>query len=129
MRFLVCRVSQLSWIETFRAQSDYGLRNEDEKALDADWIKLFCYLSDKDAFEHYYKNQLARRLLQGKLKSDEAEKQVIGSLKTECGQHYTRKLEGMLNDISVSKFSHAEFRVGLRTVNCDSFSHGLVQGG
>ncbi|GMF15520.1 unnamed protein product [Phytophthora lilii] len=66
-------------------------------------IALFRYLQDKDVFEEFYKVLLAKRLLNSRGTSDEAEKLVISKLKAECGYQFTSKLEGMFKDMSISK--------------------------
>jgi len=66
-------------------------------------ILIFRYISDKDVFESYYKTHLARRLLTGTSVSDEAEKAMVSQLKLECGYQFTSKLEGMFNDMRISK--------------------------
>ncbi|KAF1317887.1 Cullin family protein, partial [Globisporangium splendens] len=66
-------------------------------------IALFRYLQDKDVFEEFYKSLLAKRLLNSRGTSDEAEKIVISKLKAECGYQFTSRLEGMFKDMSISK--------------------------
>jgi len=66
-------------------------------------IAIFIYLQDKDVFESFYKQHLARRLLSGRSVSDEAERSMIAKLKTECGYQFTSKLEGMFTDMRISK--------------------------
>ncbi|TDH71544.1 hypothetical protein CCR75_001081 [Bremia lactucae] len=66
-------------------------------------IALFRYLQDKDVFEEFYKVLLAKRLLNSRGTSDEAEKLVISKLKAECGYQFTSKLEGMFKDMNISK--------------------------
>lgn len=66
-------------------------------------IALFRHLRHKDLFEKYYKSHLARRLLDDKSQSDEAEKSFITKLKTEFGYQFTMKLEGMFNDMKISR--------------------------
>lgn len=66
-------------------------------------ILIFRYLSDKDVFESYYKQHLARRLLAGRSVSDEAERIMVSQLKAECGYQFTSKLEGMFNDMRISR--------------------------
>jgi cullin 3 len=72
---------------------------------------LFRYLEEKDVFERYYKQHLAKRLLLNKSASDDAEKNMISRLKTECGCQFTCKLEGMFKDISVSNTTAEDFRL------------------
>ena len=70
---------------------------------------LFRFLEEKDVFERYYKQHLAKRLLLGKSQSDDQEKSMISKLKTECGCQFTSKLEGMFKDMAVSNTLMEEF--------------------
>jgi len=63
---------------------------------------LFRYLQEKDVFEKYYKQHLAKRLLSRKTDYDDAERSLIAKLKTECGYKFTAKLERMLTDMKTS---------------------------
>lgn len=65
-------------------------------------ITVFRFITEKDVFERYYKNHLAKRLLQGRSVSDDAEKNMLGKLKVECGFQFTQKLEGMFHDMKIS---------------------------
>jgi len=71
---------------------------------------MFRFLSEKDVFERYYKNHLAKRLLSSKTLSDETEKQMIQKLRQECGCQFTSKLDGMFKDISLSVTINDEFK-------------------
>jgi cullin 3 len=73
-------------------------------------IVIFRYLQDKDVFENFYKQHLARRLLSGRSVSDDAERNMIAKLKTECGYQFTSKLEGMFNDMKLSKQTMETYR-------------------
>ena len=66
-------------------------------------MAIFRYLQDKDVFENFFKQHLAKRLLGGKSISDEAEKSMVAKLKAECGYQYTSKLEGMFTDMRISR--------------------------
>ena len=75
-------------------------------------MTLFRYLQEKDVFEKYYKQHLAKRLLSGRTASDDAERSFLLKLKTECGYQFTSKLEGMFTDMKTSRdtmlaFQHA----------------------
>ncbi|KAJ1356851.1 hypothetical protein KIN20_014688 [Parelaphostrongylus tenuis] len=59
---------------------------------------LFRFLQEKDVFEKYYKQHMAKRLLLDKSISDDMERMMISRLKTECGCHFTLKLENMFRD-------------------------------
>lgn len=87
-----------------------GLSEQEiEQVLDKTMV-LFRYIQDKDIFERYYKQHLAKRLLLNKSSSDDLEKSMISKLKTECGCQFTSKLEGMFKDISLSNSLNDEFK-------------------
>ncbi|CAM0137429.1 unnamed protein product [Umbelopsis sp. WA50703] len=82
-----------------------GLKGKTEEEVDNildHTITLFRFIREKDVFERYYKQHLARRLLFGRSVSDDAERGMITKLKVECGYQFTTKLEGMFNDIRIS---------------------------
>jgi cullin 3 len=84
-----------------------GKTDEEAEAVIDRVMTLFRYLYEKDVFEKYYKQLLAKRLLSGmrpsSLEEEEHEKIVILKLKTECGYQFTSKLESMFNDIRTSQ--------------------------
>lgn len=82
---------------------------EIEAVLDKTMV-LFRFLQEKDVFERYYKQHLAKRLLLQKSVSEDSEKTMISKLKTECGCQFTSKLEGMFKDMSVSVTINEEFK-------------------
>jgi len=88
-------------------------------------IVLFRFLSEKDVFERYYKIHLAKRLLLSKSVSDDSEKSIILKLKAECGTQYTRKLERMFQDMSVSDTIMDEFKDHVNSNNLLSFGVDL----
>ncbi|KAL7535236.1 hypothetical protein ACHAXR_006362 [Thalassiosira sp. AJA248-18] len=90
-----------------------GLRGADERKVGRELdrvIVIFRYLADKDVFEAYYKNHLAKRLLGNKSGSEEAERAMVSLLKAECGYQFTSKLEGMFNDMRISKETAEKYR-------------------
>lgn len=90
-----------------------GLRGADESQVERELdrvIVVFRYLADKDVFEAYYKNHLAKRLLGNKSGSEEAERAMVSLLKAECGYQFTSKLEGMFNDMRISKETAEKYR-------------------
>jgi cullin 3 len=90
-----------------------GLSEQEiDQVLDKSMV-LFRYLQEKDVFERYYKQHLAKRLLLNKSLSDDSEKNMITKLKTECGCQFTSKLEGMFKDMSVSNSMLDEFKTHL----------------
>ena len=83
-----------------------GLRGATEEQISEELQKViivFRYLSDKDVFENFYKQHLAKRLLGGRSISDDAERAMASQLKAECGYQFTSKLEGMFNDMRISR--------------------------
>ncbi|KAG0193393.1 Cullin-3 [Apophysomyces sp. BC1034] len=90
-----------------------GLKGKSEDEVDdvlAKTITLFRFLRDKDVFERYYKQHLAKRLLFNRSVSDDAERGMLGKLKRECGYQFTNKLEGMFNDIRLSTEMNGIFK-------------------
>merc|ERR1712174_159024 len=70
---------------------------------------IFRFIAAKDAFEGFYKKDLAKRLLHQKSSSTDAEAFMIQKLRDECGTGFTSKLEGMFRDIDVSKGIYAAY--------------------
>ncbi|KAG1663118.1 Cullin-3 [Nymphon striatum] len=97
---------------------------EIEAVLDKTMV-LFRFLQEKDIFERYYKQHLAKRLLLNKSVSDDSEKNMISKLKTECGCQFTTKLEGMFKDMTVSNTTMEEFKNSNNSQN----THNNVSGG
>ncbi len=62
-------------------------------------------------FEAFYKRDLSRRLLSGKVNSDDMERAVLRRLTAECGAQYTARLEGMFRDLELSADLNKRFRV------------------
>lgn len=61
---------------------------EVESILDKAMV-LFRFMQEKDVFERYYKQHLARRLLTNKSVSDDSEKNMISKLKARAtGSHH-----------------------------------------
>eukprot|EP00188_Purpureofilum_apyrenoidigerum_P004024 Plantae.Rhodophyta-Purpureofilum_apyrenoidigerum.ctg4379.p1 GENE.Plantae.Rhodophyta-Purpureofilum_apyrenoidigerum.ctg4379~~Plantae.Rhodophyta-Purpureofilum_apyrenoidigerum.ctg4379.p1 ORF type:complete len:774 (+),score=184.12 Plantae.Rhodophyta-Purpureofilum_apyrenoidigerum.ctg4379:27-2324(+) len=92
----------------FRGASD----EEMEDRLDV-VVALFRHLHEKDVFERYYKQHLAKRLLFGRSVSEDAERSFAIKLREECGSFYTYKLEGMFNDMRTSTELNTKFTESL----------------
>ncbi|CDK27209.1 unnamed protein product [Kuraishia capsulata CBS 1993] len=82
--------------------------DEYESILDKS-IVIFRFIKDKDLVEKYYKNHLAKRLLQQKSFSSDIERSMISKLKKEVGYSFTSKLEVMFRDVKISRDTSAEF--------------------
>jgi cullin 3 len=90
-----------------------GIKGKTEQETDAildNATILFRYLKDKDIFERYYKQHLAKRLLQGRSVSDDAERGMLTKLRLVAGFAFTTKLEGMFKDMKVSRDLMAEYK-------------------
>jgi len=98
-----CASSLVAYIDELMRS---GLKGAAEGEVECELEKviiIFRYLHDKDVFEVLYKQYLAKRLLNQRSISSEAERQMLVKLKRECGYQYTTKLEGMITDIRFSR--------------------------
>ncbi|EGX89303.1 nuclear pore complex subunit Nup192, putative [Cordyceps militaris CM01] len=66
-------------------------------------LELFRFIQGKDAFEAFYKKDLARRLLMGRSASQDAERSMLTKLRGECGANFTQNLEQMFKDQELAK--------------------------
>ncbi|KHO00716.1 ubiquitin ligase subunit CulD [Metarhizium album ARSEF 1941] len=66
-------------------------------------LELFRFIEGKDAFEAFYKKDLARRLLMGRSASQDAERNMLTKLRSECGSNFTHNLEQMFKDQELAK--------------------------
>jgi len=64
-------------------------------------VRLFNYFNDKDLFYEGFRRSLSKRLLTQKIKED-WERHFLTKVKISCGDAYTKKLEGMFNDVKIS---------------------------
>ncbi|KAJ9119446.1 hypothetical protein QFC24_005679 [Naganishia onofrii] len=79
-----------------------GKTDDEVEAVLEKTIVLFRFIIDKDIFERYYKSHLAKRLLNNRSVSEDAERNMVAKLKVESGYSFTQKLEGMFNDMRLS---------------------------
>ncbi|KAI9029711.1 cullin 4 [Phycomyces nitens] len=96
---------------------DSKLRMSEKKKAEIDMDKvldnalaIFRFTQSKDIFEAFYRRFFARRLLSTFDVSEDAEKSMITRLKAECGPDFTKDLETMFKDMSISSELQAEFR-------------------
>lgn len=97
-----------------------GLRGATEDQVQEELNKvivIFRYLSDKDVFESFYKQHLAKRLLGNRSVSDDAERAMVSLLKAECGYQFTSKLEGMFNDMRISRDMRDAYKTYRRSLS------------
>ncbi|XP_072034382.1 cullin-3-like isoform X1 [Amphiura filiformis] len=102
-----------------------GLTEQEVEAILDKSMVLFRFLQEKDVFERYYKQHLAKRLLLNKSVSDDSEKNMISKLKTECGCQFTSKLEGMFKDMTVSNTFMDEFKTHVQSAQINMWGVDL----
>jgi len=68
-----------------------GLGEEQVEERLSKVIVIFRYLQDKDVFENFYKQHLAKRLISGRSVSDEAERNMISKLKVRARSPHARR--------------------------------------
>lgn len=94
-----------------RTSGSVSLLDETASSLPTDdIISILQSLASRDIFEAFYKKDFARRLLQGKILSQESENLFILELKQAFGPSYTQKLESMLKDLEISKKYQHDFK-------------------
>lgn len=101
-----------------------GVGEEEVETILNKVMMLFRFIQEKDVFEKYYKQHLAKRLLLGRSVSDDAERNMIAKLKTECGYQFTSKLEGMFTDMKLSADTMENFKSYLQKADGDIL-HGV----
>lgn len=88
-------------------------------------VFLYGCLLDKDVFEQEYQTLLGMRLLKGESYSEHHEIQMITRMKTECGYHWTNKLQGMSNDIKMSEELNTQFKSHFDTERQAGFTFSI----
>ncbi|KFA67469.1 hypothetical protein S40285_00170 [Stachybotrys chlorohalonatus IBT 40285] len=73
-------------------------------------LELFRFIEGKDAFEAFYKKDLARRLLMGRSASHDAERNMLTKLRSECGSNFTHNLEQMFKDQELARDEMEAYR-------------------
>lgn len=79
-KYLGC-VRHLSWKIKIRKLFILQLTEQEVETILDKAMVLFRFMQEKDVFERYYKQHLARRLLTNKSVSDDSEKNMISKLK------------------------------------------------
>uniref|UniRef100_UPI00358F00C2 cullin-1-like n=1 Tax=Myxine glutinosa TaxID=7769 RepID=UPI00358F00C2 len=94
-----------------------GSKNPEEADLEDTLNQVmivFKYIEDKDVFQKFYANMLAKRLVKHNSAGDDAEASMISKLKEACGFAYTSKLLCMFQDNGISKDLNEQFKNHLR---------------
>ncbi|RGP71497.1 hypothetical protein FLONG3_7108 [Fusarium longipes] len=98
-------LSDLKDRETAQKEGQASTGDEDaelDRQLDQA-LELFRFIEGKDAFEAFYKKDLARRLLMSRSASQDAERNMLTKLRGECGANFTQNLEQMFKDQELGK--------------------------
>jgi cullin-4 len=82
-----------------KVSGQVGITDEELKKIIDEVLILFKIVKAKDIFEEFYQRGLSRRLLLKKSASYDSEKMMIMQLKTECGNQFITKVEGMIKDL------------------------------
>lgn len=93
--------------------------DEDLELILGNVLKLFKFVQGKDIFEAFYKKHLAKRLLLGKSANRDAENSMISKLKEECGGAFTSNIEGMFQDINLSRDINSSFKQKVKNQEYD----------
>eukprot|EP00466_Bigelowiella_natans_P003381 jgi/Bigna1/90538/estExt_fgenesh1_pg.C_720102 len=83
-------------------------------------LTLFGFVQSKDVFKGFYQKELATRLLTGKSASRNVEKIMLQKLRALCGAAFTKHMESMFGDISLSEDLAREFH---RSGSSSSVAH------
>ena len=73
-------------------------------------INIFKYLEDKDIYQKFYSKYLAKRLISGKIISEDAENSMISKLKGLCGMEFTSRFQTMTKDLVASRELSAKYK-------------------
>jgi hypothetical protein len=105
----------------------------EENHLDA-IMTLFDHIKDRDVFENYYRMHLGKRLLMSRstqLEDSDLERAFVTRLKFVYGAGMTNKIEGMFNDIRLSREGMQQYREHKAYKNedkIDFYAHVLTSG-
>jgi cullin 1 len=83
---------------------------------------LFSYSPDYDLFTFVYRQYLATRLLENRSHSEEAERSMIAKMKIRAGTRFTSRLEGMVNDMAISRQLNKDFQTNVMHRKTSAFS-------
>ena len=90
-------------------------------------LDLLPFLADKDLFREHVGALLCKRLLQNKSVSNDLELAVISQLKATCGPQYTKKMEDMMQDLTVSADACKLYVASQRDMPIDAFQVSVLK--
>ncbi len=90
-------------------------------------MTIYDYLNDKDVFQAFYSQLLAKRLITNTYSSKELEIEMLDRLKVHCGFEYLLKCQKMFTDVSCSNELTKTFKKSPPfTYHCKDFSKGCM---
>jgi len=112
--------------ESLALYVDYLLKKGSKHGFTEDKIEehldkaviLFKFLQNKDIFERFHKNYMAKRLLLDRTLSTEIEQYMISKLKTEWGSGFAHNLQKMLTDATLKEEISDRFKDSAYSENC-----------
>lgn len=94
-----------------KLQSNFkGKSDEEIENIFSDISNLLRFVQDKDLFEKYYRQHLAKRLIVKKNTDDDHEKMFIFNIKPIFEKQFITKVENMFNDVQISDNLNSEFK-------------------
>lgn len=93
-----------------KVSGQVGISDEELIKVIDEVLILFRIVKAKDIFEEFYQRGLSRRLLLKKSASYDSEKMMIMKLKTECGDQFITKVQGMIRDLHDSDRFMQEYK-------------------
>ncbi|KAK9161513.1 hypothetical protein Syun_007854 [Stephania yunnanensis] len=91
-----------------------GLYNHHARMKLEEIVKLLVYLNEKDLFANFYRRKLSLRLLQNRDASTVVEMNFLKRLKQQFGNHFTHKMERMIEDLTSANNREAKFKEYLK---------------
>ncbi|XP_070392564.1 cullin-3-like [Dermacentor albipictus] len=82
---------------------------------------------EKDLFDRYYKQHLAKRLLLNKCVSIDAERSMVAKLANECGGMFTSQMEAMFKDLNINNMM-LDFKVKIQPTSHQKNSAPKIDG-
>jgi cullin 1 len=106
--------TNLTTSKTSSSNTQTGNSREDDMDIHLEnIINIFKYLEDKDIYQKFYSKYLAKRLISGKIISEDAENSMISKLKGIYGQEFTSRFQTMTKDLTASRELSAKYKSSL----------------
>ncbi|KAJ3054632.1 hypothetical protein HK097_001240 [Rhizophlyctis rosea] len=120
-RYAVCTTGSTKSPELLAKYCNQLLRKGNKQTDDADIDKqadkvmtVFKYVEDKDVFQKFYSQQLAKQFVFHNSAREDVESNMMQKLKEACGYEYTSKLQRMFTDIGLSKDMESTFQTPVK---------------